>query len=255
MEFERRFIDAERDGQLWAAPPGEQNNLITGYGSVFNQVSEVMWGFVEQVAPGAWNGVFGDDVRSLWNHSSLYVMGRTTNGTLRLSSDSYGLRYENEPPNPAECGFGKDFLYSLRRGDVTQKSVGFRVGEDDWSQRDDGIWVRTVVSVEKLHELSYCTIPAFSQTTVEMRNLLGFEPKIPDSLESALRSVRAAANCAAGRTVRVAAGSCPLRSHRRRRSASSRSVYPASRDRLVTAGAGSVRVHRNRAASFRYRCG
>lgn len=50
---------------------------IVGYGSVFDVLSEPMWGFREIIRPGAFDEVLGDDVRGLFNHDANFVLGRT----------------------------------------------------------------------------------------------------------------------------------------------------------------------------------
>ena len=68
------------------------DNVVVGYGSVFNTLSNELGGFREIIAEGAFDGRLEDDVRFLINHDGL-PLARTTNGTLRLSTDERGLKY------------------------------------------------------------------------------------------------------------------------------------------------------------------
>ena len=74
------------------------DNVVVGYGSVFNTLSNELGGFREIIAEGAFDGRLEDDVRFLINHDGL-PLARTTNGTLRLSTDERGLKYEAKVAN------------------------------------------------------------------------------------------------------------------------------------------------------------
>jgi len=86
---------------------------IRGYAAVFEQLSGDLGGFREKIAPGAFAGGLGGDIRALWNHNADHVLGRTSAGTLRLVEDAKGLRVEIDPPASAGA-----FVESLQRGDV-----------------------------------------------------------------------------------------------------------------------------------------
>ncbi len=96
-EFELRTLSAQHcELRAVQGEDGEQRPpMIVGYGAVFNLRSELLGGqFVEEIAPGAFDGVLTQDVRGLFNHNPTYLLGRLPNGTLRLSVDARGLRYE-----------------------------------------------------------------------------------------------------------------------------------------------------------------
>src|SRR5687768_5826990 len=81
----------------------DDKSTIGGYAAVFNQETVIgggMWGFREQIAPGAFDtAIENDDVRALFNHDPNYVLGRTVSGTLKLSADKKGLRYDVDLPD------------------------------------------------------------------------------------------------------------------------------------------------------------
>lgn len=81
-------------GEVRAEQQGEQPMRIIGYGSVFNSRSEPLWGFREIIKPGAFDDVLGDDIRGLFNHDPNFILGRSTSGTLNVSVDDKGLRYD-----------------------------------------------------------------------------------------------------------------------------------------------------------------
>ena len=74
---------------------------ITGYAARHNVLSGDLGGFRERIASGAFKRILATkpDVVCLFNHSDNAVLGRTTAGTLRLSEDSRGLKFECDLPD------------------------------------------------------------------------------------------------------------------------------------------------------------
>lgn len=184
MELERRFCN--QHGLNLATRAEDAPPLISGYAAIFDTLSVQLWGFREKIAPGAFTGSLGDDIRALWNHDTSVVMGRTKSGTLRLAEDATGLRIENEPPSAASHQ-----VESIDRGDVDQMSFGFRTLEDAWDEDDEGQLVRTLLKV-KLYEVSFVTFPAYPATSVQLRSdgptvdrAYGTIPQIPEELRRA----------------------------------------------------------------------
>jgi len=164
MDMERRIIDVK----LETREHNDESPKIVGYASVFNSLSENLGGFREQIEPGAFDDALGDDVRALFNHDPNMILGRTTAGTLSISSDENGLRYEIDPPNTT---VGRDLMVSLQRGDITQSSFGFTVEDDSWSEDDDGRVIRTIHKVRNLFDVSPVTYPAYPEASVSARAL------------------------------------------------------------------------------------
>src|SRR5215211_7385087 len=81
------------------ADSGKRN--IGGYAAVFNKLSQNLGGFVEQLAPSAFNKSRGDgwpDVMARFNHEDAGLLGTTNSGTLKLKIDEFGLLYDVDPP-------------------------------------------------------------------------------------------------------------------------------------------------------------
>lgn len=167
--MERRIVDG---GFEVRAEDENKTRKLVGYASVFDKLSQVIWGFREKVAPGAFAETVGDDVRALWNHDTAFVLGRTTAGTLSLVEDKMGLWVEITPPTTPLV---ESFLASVERGDVSQMSIGFRVLEDEWDEDEEGQLIRTVKKI-KLYEVSPVTFPAYPDTEIAVRELYGDEP-------------------------------------------------------------------------------
>lgn len=170
-DLERRhfFCDALKI-ETRAGKDGKERRLIIGHAAVFNQLSEDLGGFREQIAPGAFSdAIKSDDVRALWNHNADYVLARNLSGTLALVEDSRGLAVEIDPP---DTQWARDLQVSIDRGDVNQMSFGFSVRPNgqNWAKDDAGQVIRTLTRV-RLFDVSPVTYPAYPQTDVGMRQL------------------------------------------------------------------------------------
>jgi HK97 family phage prohead protease len=158
---------------------------LVGYAAVYNSDTVIADYFVERIAPGAFDKTIAGDVRALFNHDPGRVIGRTKSGTLRLSVDSRGLKFEVDVPNTSD---GNDLLELVGRGDITGCSFGFEVTRQEWDETGK-MPVRTILEVS-LAEISPCTFPAYDDTTIALR-----------SLESARKEARQSNFVAASRRV------------------------------------------------------
>ncbi len=145
--------------------------MIVGYAAMFDVLSLPLWGFRERIRPGAFSKTIQEaDVRALWNHDRNFVLGRTKAGTLRLHEDDRGLGMEIFPP---DTQWARDFMVSIDRGDVDQMSFSFEALQEEWAI-EDGETVRTLVEV-RLFDVSPVTFPAYPQTSVQLRSVLGMD--------------------------------------------------------------------------------
>jgi hypothetical protein len=160
---------------------------VVGYGAVFNSMSNDLGGFREFIAPNAFEGRLEDDVRFLVNHDANLVLARTTNGTLRLSVDEKGLRYEADMPNTSTA---RDLMELLKNGTISQSSFAFTVEEDSWEVKD-GMNIRTIDKVSQLYDVSSVTYPAYNSasSSVALRSMKEWQEKeeakkLEESLEA-----------------------------------------------------------------------
>lgn len=166
MTPERRTIT----GPVEMRADADQPSRLVGYAALFSTPTEIAGAFREQIAPGAFaDAVTRDDVRALFNHDANFVLGRNTAGTLTLSEDSRGLRYEIDPP---DTQWARDLMVSVQRGDISQSSFAFEVIEEAWDYptRDAALPTRTILRA-KLYDVSPVTYPAYESTTVSARSL------------------------------------------------------------------------------------
>jgi hypothetical protein len=137
---------------------------IAGYAAVFNSPSEDLGGFIEYIAPGAFDSVMNDDVRGFYNHDYNYLLGRASSGTLRLSTDERGLRYEIDLPNTT---YANDLIELMRRGDVNQSSFAFMIESDSWSVKGKQN-IRTITKISRLIDVAPVVIPAYPAATSQL---------------------------------------------------------------------------------------
>jgi len=164
-----------------------ENPVVVGYGAVFNSESNDLGGFREFIAPGAFEGRLEDDVRFLINHDGL-PLARTTNGTLRLSVDEKGLKYEAKL-NP-NVSTSRDLIELLKDGTINQSSFAFIVEDDSWEVKD-GTNYRTINKVSRLYDVSSVTYPAYdaASSSVALRSMQEWQEKeeakkLEESLEA-----------------------------------------------------------------------
>jgi HK97 family phage prohead protease len=159
---------------------------LVGYGAVFWDREDragtqyaLYPGMVERIMPGAFDEAIGnkDDARGLFNHDSSAVLGRTASGTMVLSVDSVGLRYEIEL---ADKQLTRDLVTDIERGDITGSSFAFniRAGGVKWveEEQEDGMVldVREIHSV-RLFDTGPVTYPAYTGTSVGTRDQKNLE--------------------------------------------------------------------------------
>jgi HK97 family phage prohead protease len=137
------------------------NRTISGAAAVFNQTSQNLGGFVEQIAPGAFTRTLQTaDVVALFNHDPSQILGRTSAGNLSLSETDLGLMYEVTVPATRA---GLDAAENVRAGLVTGSSFAFRALADTWSETDTGYPLRMVTEAA-LYDVGPVTFPAYLQT-------------------------------------------------------------------------------------------
>lgn len=149
---------------------------ISGYAAVYHREDnpgtqyELMPNYYERIQPGAFTRALneGDDVRALFNHDASAVLGRSKSGTLRLSADKVGLKYEVDLPNTQ---LARDLAESVERGDISGSSFAFSVTpEGQRIERDkDGTTYRNILET-RLYDVSVVTYPAYEAATSGLRS-------------------------------------------------------------------------------------
>lgn len=148
---------------------------ISGYAMTYYRADEpgteyrIGENIVERMMPGCADGLLeeeGLDCVALFNHDKNIVLGRSTSGTLRLSVDDIGLRYEIDPPESRA-----DILELIERGDVVGSSFAFFI--EDESRIEDRANNRVIYEVNKitrLHDVGPVVTPAYTATSAALRS-------------------------------------------------------------------------------------
>lgn len=161
----------------------KENRHLVGYAAVFNSRSEDLGGFVEVIDPAAFDGVIAaSDVFAVLDHDlSRGCLARSKRGagTLSLTVDDKGLRYEFDAP---ATPLGDEVLEAVRRGDITASSFCFSTADDHWERQADGTYLRTILRVQELYDVSPVYRPAYEATSVSARKMME-ERKAADAKE------------------------------------------------------------------------
>jgi HK97 family phage prohead protease/HK97 family phage major capsid protein len=161
--LQRQYGDNVELRTMEVRAEGESDEMrIVGYAAVFNQETDLGY-FREMITPGAFDDVMNDDVRLLLNHDGA-PLARTTNGTLSLSVDDEGLRYEGVLSDTTQ---GRDLYKMIQRGDITQSSFAFTISEQSWNKDKS---LRSIDKVGRLLDVSPVTYPAYAQASVMARS-------------------------------------------------------------------------------------
>jgi len=178
MELERRCLafDEFPEAELTIETRGDGTQVLTGYAAVYNRFSlplrEGGSTFREIIMPGAFDKILNrqrgkQDVVALFNHDPNFVLGRTSSGTLELSSDDRGLKYSVVPPDTQT---GRDVMHLVRRRDLRGSSFAFLVDEAkgaNWTSDDQGA-VRQIREVSLLADVSVVLTPAYPASSVSI---------------------------------------------------------------------------------------
>lgn len=154
-----------------ATSPAAGGTRFRGHAAVFGDRAWIPAGrgFWEELDKSAFDRALGDgdDVRFLLEHDPRWILGRTSAGTLRLSTDKRGLVVDADFP---DTSYARDAAVSLERGDLHQMSFAFTVrdGGEDVSTLKDGTTLRRLTDVE-LSDVSIVAYPAYTSTDAALR--------------------------------------------------------------------------------------
>ena len=157
------------------AVDGESSRHIEGYALMFDTQSEYI-GFYETIERGAVTQEMVDacDVFATFNHDDNKIFARSNmgKGSLTLTVDDIGLKYEFDAPNTA---LGDELIEYLKRGDIDKSSFAFYMNPDDdeaetWESKD-GVYFRTIHKIVAICDVSPVWQPAYQDTSVSKRSL------------------------------------------------------------------------------------
>lgn len=171
MKTELRKIDLK--SQIELREDGDKKTIV---GIIpFNSRSVDMGWFSEVITETAFDKTLanGADVKALYCHDSGKVLGRTKNGTLRLSvgmlGETSGLVCECDL---SDTSYARDTYALIKRGDVNTMSFGFYPIKERVEIEDDKE-VRYLLEV-RLLEVSFAVpFPAYEETNSQAREVRG----------------------------------------------------------------------------------
>lgn len=175
---ERRYLTKELRAKR--SEPGESSaGTIVGYAAKFNVISELLYDeekgieFREVLLPGCFDLEASPDIVCNREHCDDDPLGRTTSGTLTVTVDETGLRFECLAPNTQ---LGRDTIElitprgGMEFGDLNACSFAMSVEEDEWSETEDGTPLRSIKRCP-VYDVSLVMHPAYPNTEVAMRSL------------------------------------------------------------------------------------
>jgi HK97 family phage prohead protease len=172
---------------------GSEREYVVGYAAKFGVLSLDLGDFVERIDPGAF-GLVAErrgrrkplETRALWNHDPNYPLARYP-GTLRMTVDEVGLRYEFPVP---DTSYGRDIASNIRAGIVKGSSFSFTVpsGGDSWAV-EDGRSVRTIQRIDSLLDVGPVTFPAYPDADVKVAQRSFDQYRQQQEIEVAKRSL------------------------------------------------------------------
>lgn len=164
-ELERRVL-AFDEGEIRVT--GDEMPRLEGYAAKYGIETDLGW-FREKIKAGAFDEVLKtSDARALKNHDPNLLLGRESSGTLRLNSNTVGLRFDIDVPDTTT---GRDTVEEVRRGDLAGCSFAFTVAEQEWKHTEGQPSERTIVRIGQLFDVGPVTYPAYEDTTVVARSV------------------------------------------------------------------------------------
>jgi len=151
---------------------GSGPGSIMGYALLWDGLSLDLGGFRERVDRAALDDTLKavqagqHDVLLQFNHDGQHLLGRTSSGHLRLTTDTKGLRYEARLPDTT---LARDMYRLVTEGILKGASIGFSLGIDSWD-RSGRTPIRTVKKMT-LWEISVVARPAYQSSAQVVRSV------------------------------------------------------------------------------------
>jgi hypothetical protein len=163
MEGSRRTLFTAECKFTVSKPADGKPATLTGYAMVWNQPSSDRGGFKVRLKPDSAN--FSKPTLALFDHNSSAVLGSTANGSLRLTTDDKGVKFEADLPNTS---VGRDVAELVGSGYVGGCSFAM-VGAPKGEKVTEGDQKYFDVSKFDCDEVTVTAMPAFDQTNVETK--------------------------------------------------------------------------------------
>jgi HK97 family phage prohead protease len=158
---------------------------VSGYAALFDTDSRDL-GFRETISKRAFDGRLEDNVILTYNHDPNLMLDRNIGGTLQLTVDERGLRYDATLPDTTA---GKDVAELMKRGLLYESSFAFTVEDDEWS-KDGDTTRRQINKIGRLVDVSIVGVGAYANTDVALRSKEDFEKKDSEEVVEVKQEVK-----------------------------------------------------------------
>jgi Escherichia/Staphylococcus phage prohead protease len=152
---------------------GQAKHLF-GYAAVYSTPTVIGGQFIEILMQGCFERSLAanPDIRCLFGHSDLNVLGRSSAGTLKVHADDKGLYYDCELPDTEAAN---SLWVSVQRKDITGSSFAFFPVKENWipASKPGELPTRQILDVElDGGDVSPVTYPAYLHgTSVSARSM------------------------------------------------------------------------------------
>ena len=177
QEIRKRSLDLAASRVETSDDANAPNGRIVGYAAVFDTWTVLSRSKTaegrEIIRPGAFDVALAesDDVVMLIEHDHRLIVARTRAGTLRLSVDDYGLRFEADLPDTTRA---RDLRADILAGNYDGASFGYlpRPGGETITKRTENgvLIVESEITSAYLTDVSVVGSPAYQGTAVETRS-------------------------------------------------------------------------------------
>jgi hypothetical protein len=176
LKKEIRYFNAE----LRANP---DTGTIDGTAIIFNQESRLLGGQFREIIKSeavSESLLSNSEITMFYNHNQdngVLAKYKRGAGTLKIFKDERGVHFSFKPR--ANSALAQEVKSAIEAGDLEYCSFGFTLepqkGNDTWSKRSDGTYLREIRNFTSLFDFSIVVNPAYLQTSVSTRGLEDFK--------------------------------------------------------------------------------
>ena len=197
----RSYCGDQYQPRLREAADGQESRTIEGYAIMFGVRSQLLWDwydrYYEVIEPGAIDEarLREMDIKMTIFHDREMLIARSNKGvgTLRLTVDEIGVKYEFDAPRTSA---GETALELVKRGDLAGSSFTYWSDEKSsvhYDMTEDDILVRHVDRIDRVYEMTIASDPAYVETSVTAREIEAKGIHLPETDEQKREAAERAA--------------------------------------------------------------
>ena len=153
----------------------EKNDMeVEGYALKFDKETVIgsgAWGYREKISKTALDNADLSDVVFNYNHNLDSIMARTSNDSLKLNTDSTGLKISTTIVDTSD---GVDLYKRIKNGLITRMSFWAVVKKSKWTfveDDSDEMDLREIEEFGRFIDVSAVTFPAYEDTSITARGI------------------------------------------------------------------------------------